>query len=263
MAYWYKQLVNEERNCKYGTFIYHTIPFTYKISFLQLNKPKWNYKNFYFSANYDKELNTLKIKCDERFLKYKHILKERIENWIAGYLHFNCDDQVFADHAYTWILGIKYHLILFSLKPQDNKDSHYKIEKDTITIYSKQQQANTKYWLYKIKMDLGTKFFNERVKQLATKINRLDNVKAVTVGEYNSFYGLCSYQGIENNIPKYELKFSIKVLSAYPELLDSLIYHELAHIDQMNHKKDFYDLCHKYCENYTQKISKIDNFFEW
>ena len=62
------------------------------------------------------------------------------------------------------------------------------------------------------------------------------NIKAVKTGAFKSYWGSCS-AGI--------IKLNERLVLSPPNTIDSIIYHELAHILVPNHSKDFYTVLEK------------------
>ncbi len=88
-----------------------------------------------------------------------------------------------------------------------------------------------------------TPFIEERVSQInATSFNF--TYGKVDVKLVHSKWGHCSY--------KNDLLFNIKLLNAPLEVLDYVIYHELAHIKEKNHSRRFWDLVRMHCPNYKE-----------
>ncbi len=77
------------------------------------------------------------------------------------------------------------------------------------------------------------------VYKLAKELNL--NVKNVRVGHAKKLYGSYSL----NNIMITE-----RLILAPQSVINSVIYHELAHITHANHSKSFYNLLYKYCPKY-------------
>ena len=53
------------------------------------------------------------------------------------------------------------------------------------------------------------------------------------------------------------INYSTMLIPYSPEIIDSVIIHELAHINVYNHSKDFYDIVYKYCPNYDIYRKKL------
>ncbi len=44
-----------------------------------------------------------------------------------------------------------------------------------------------------------------------------------------------------------------------PDIIDSVIIHELAHHFVFNHSKDFYDVVYRYCPDYKKRVERLKN----
>lgn len=72
----------------------------------------------------------------------------------------------------------------------------------------------------------------------------------VTVRDMNTRFG-------SNSRYTKSLHFALKLVHFAPEIIDSVIIHELAHIPVANHSKDFYNVVYKYCPNYDIYRKKL------
>jgi predicted metal-dependent hydrolase len=60
------------------------------------------------------------------------------------------------------------------------------------------------------------------------------------------------------NIKKtYTITFNLELIHYDPEIIDSVIIHELAHHFEFNHQKNFYKIVYKYCPNYDDLDRKL------
>ena len=60
-----------------------------------------------------------------------------------------------------------------------------------------------------------------------------------------------------NNKPKKTITYSLVLLHYSPEIIDSVIIHELAHCFVYNHGDNFYKVVYKYCPNYDMLRKKL------
>ena len=60
-----------------------------------------------------------------------------------------------------------------------------------------------------------------------------------------------------NNRPKKTITYSLVLLHYSPEIIDSVIIHELAHCFVYNHGDNFYKVVYKYCPNYDMLRKKL------
>lgn len=60
------------------------------------------------------------------------------------------------------------------------------------------------------------------------------------------------------NIKKtHTITFNLELIHYSPEIIDSVIVHELAHHFEFNHQKNFYNIVYKYCPNYDELDKKL------
>lgn len=60
------------------------------------------------------------------------------------------------------------------------------------------------------------------------------------------------------NIKKtHTITFNLELIHYDPEIIDSVIIHELAHHFEFNHQKNFYKIVYKYCPNYDDLDRKL------
>ena len=81
------------------------------------------------------------------------------------------------------------------------------------------------------------KFLIPEGKKLAADINAL--VMGWNVRRIKRALGKCSSKGI--------ISLSPLLIFLPPDLVDFVIYHELAHLSEMNHSQAFHEICNRYC----------------
>ncbi|MCQ2087339.1 MAG: M48 family metallopeptidase [Bacilli bacterium] len=60
-----------------------------------------------------------------------------------------------------------------------------------------------------------------------------------------------------NSRRTYTIAYSFQLVHFSKEIIDSVIYHELAHCKVFNHSKSFYDIVYQYCPNYNELRKKL------
>lgn len=60
-----------------------------------------------------------------------------------------------------------------------------------------------------------------------------------------------------NSKQTHRLSFQLNLVHYSPEIIESVVIHELAHDTYRNHQKEFYDLVYKYCPNYDIVQKKL------
>ncbi len=90
--------------------------------------------------------------------------------------------------------------------------------------------------------DEARKVIPERVRFYAPLIGV--NYGRITIRNQRSKWGSCSAAG--------NLNFNCLLMLSPPEVLDSVVIHELCHRLEMNHSERFYALLYKYCPDYDE-----------
>ena len=90
--------------------------------------------------------------------------------------------------------------------------------------------------------DEARKVIPERVRFYAPLIGV--NYGRITIRNQRSKWGSCSAAG--------NLNFNCLLMLSPPEVLDSVVIHELCHRLEMNHSERFYALLYKYCPDYDK-----------
>ena len=92
------------------------------------------------------------------------------------------------------------------------------------------------------------KYMQERTKYFAEQMNAPQYL--VKVRQMRSRYG-------SNNRPKKVITYSLTLLHYSPEIIDSVIVHELAHCFVYNHSDKFYQVVYKHCPEYDVFRKKL------
>lgn len=92
-------------------------------------------------------------------------------------------------------------------------------------------------------------FFEERLRYFEDKMNVTPpyNLK---LRKSTTRYGC--------NIKKtHTITFNLELIHYDPEIIDSVIIHELSHHFEFNHQRNFYNIVYKYCPNYDELDRKL------
>lgn len=100
-------------------------------------------------------------------------------------------------------------------------------------------------------VQFADKYFSERFKQIAYKLKVGENFKQVT-RNVKSVWGSC-------DVKRKIIKLSVRLIAREQKVVDSVIYHEFAHIAVQNHQREFYDLLLTYCPNYFEYQKGLKN----
>ena len=113
-----------------------------------------------------------------------------------------------------------------------------------IIIYLKNINDNQKIrkifltWLQK--KALG--YFNEEIERLSYEFNL--KVKEVKISNAKTLWGTCNNDKI--------IRLNWRLIQAEPKIINYVICHELAHLKEMNHSKNFWLEVEKMCPNYKE-----------
>ena len=212
------------------------------------------------TINYLKQIVTVKYgSCKnfkfkiEKYIFQKKIYKTVIlyapqsfnENTVEAYILKNKDiiyklayhcfypKKTKIPHDKILYLGRLYN---FKLKPEIHNT--YNIDEENLIIYAGKNLLNREN-LIKFYHKQASYIFPARVSMCAEKIKL--NIKAVKTGVFKTYWGSCG-AGI--------IKLNERLVLSPLNTIDSIIYHELAHILVPNHSKEFYTVLEKIYPSY-------------
>jgi len=96
----------------------------------------------------------------------------------------------------------------------------------------------------------ATQYIIKRAQQLATKMAL--NPKTIGLREQSSRWGSCSSRG--------HLSFNWRLVHFSPAIIDYVIIHELAHLQQANHSSKFWQLVKQYDPKYQQHRQELKKY---
>lgn len=92
-----------------------------------------------------------------------------------------------------------------------------------------------------------------RARELAAAVERMP--LGWDVKEARTRLGCCSTKGI--------ITLSPRLIFLPQELADFVIYHELAHLSEMNHSEAFHEICNRYCGGREAELSRRVRAFKF
>lgn len=177
-----------------------------------------------------KNLTNSKI---EEVLKSKEKLLEKKLNKIKA---MNNKFNSIIEYKKILLLGKEYYII-----PTSKVGKGYFTE-DSLLIPNKYFEANkVPFYIKKIVKEIADKIIINRVETLS-KISKKYKYSKIIVGNFKSKWGSCDNLGV--------LKFNWKLIMLNPKIIDFVIYHELTHLIELNHSKNFYINLDNVCENW-------------
>ena len=92
------------------------------------------------------------------------------------------------------------------------------------------------------------------IKNSVEEINKFYNFSynKITVRNQKTRWGSCSSKG--------NLNFNYRICLLNKDLMDYIITHELCHLEQMNHSKNFWDLVQKKIPLYKEKRKSLKRY---
>jgi len=108
---------------------------------------------------------------------------------------------------------------------------------------------------YSVQKELIVKIINKTLKNIAQSVitNRtkeiiksynISQVKKISIGNFKSKWGSCDSEC--------HIKFNWKIIMLEPKLIDFIIYHELSHLKELNHSKNFYIVLSNFLPNHKK-----------
>ena len=172
---------------------------------------------------------------------------QKKQKWIKQRAILNFEEQKlrnrkFIDNEKFYFRGNQYHLSLIFGKKEDVRivDGRLLVTcKDDRSIHSKN-----------VKSLIEDFYFNEAAKMLNTRTNEFAKKMKVqptgiTVRNYVSKWGSCT--------SKNKISYNWRIIMAPDCIVDYLIIHELCHIIEHNHSKNFWSYVGTYCEDFQKK----------
>ena len=123
------------------------------------------------------------------------------------------------------------------IKIEENTDKYIIQVPDTMDLNTNTAQENLKNICIELFRKEAKLYLPDRVKELAQK--HFISINQIRVKNIRSRWGSCSSKG--------NLNFSIYLMLLPTNLIDYVIYHELAHIRHQNHSKAFWNHLEMLC----------------
>jgi len=191
---------------------------------------KSNIKNIYIKV--DKNSNVTLVSSHKRKKEAIVLLKQK-EKWIKSAIKKNKNriqkDNIYLNNGFIYFFGDKYPLKFI----KSNKDK-MEFDKEKFIYYYKQSNNCQKFIekFYKFEID---KFIKRRVDYFSKKMSLYP--KDIKYRKMKRRLGSCSF---DNN-----LTFNYLIAKLFPSEIDYIIVHELAHIKEKNHSKNFWNIVAK------------------
>ena len=175
---------------------------------------------------------------DRDFLNYD-LLKRFLDDNVFKIEKLN---RKFVDNEKFYFRGNQYRLSLIFGKKEDVRivDGRLLVTcKDDRSIHSKNVKSLIEDWYVRE----SAKILNTRTYEFAKKIKVQPT--GITIKNYVSKWGSCT--------AKNKISYNWRIIMAPDCIVDYLIIHELCHIIEHNHSKNFWNYVGTYCEDFQKK----------
>ena len=174
-------------------------------------------------------------------------LIQRKQSWIKKRAILNVEEgklrnRKFIDNEKFYFKGNEYRLsLIFGGKEEVKISEGFLIVtcKDDRAMGSKEVKTFIEDWYVRE----STKILNTRTYEFAKKMKV--EPSAITVKNYASKWGSCTASN--------KISYNWRIIMAPDCIVDYLIIHELCHIIEHNHSKNFWYQVGKYCEDFKKK----------
>lgn len=198
------------------------------------------------------------------------------ENWIIKHLTANEESRkknahlVFKDGAGITVLGLPKTVRILPTRKKKSyvkearalkfKDDFAYYDNHEILIYcvakapdalndTPETLKEAKLTLEKHLRKVAKTHFQKRTAEIAAEMDL--TYKRISIKAQKSRWGSCSRDK--------NLNFNWRLILTTPEILDSIIIHELAHLKHLNHGKRFYELVEKHCPDHKKYSHRLKN----
>lgn len=191
---------------------------------------------------------TLNVFCPKNITnaKINEILKSKerlLEKKLNKILTTNNKYENVINLTQVLLLGKKYFVV-----PTEKVGKSYFTE-DSLLIPKKYYEANKiAFYIKKILKELASNIITNRVEQLA-KISKKYSYSKIQIGNFRSKWGSCDSSNL--------LKFNWKLVMLSPKVIDFVIYHELTHLIELNHSRNFYINLENVCPDWKESRKKL------
>ena len=145
----------------------------------------------------------------------------------------------------TLLFGKEYYII-----PTEKVNKFFFTE-DSLLIPKKHMElSKIKYYIKKNFKEIAKKVIIKRVVELYKLNNiKIKNYNNISIGNFKRKWGSCDNLG--------NIKLNWKLVMLEPQIIDFVIHHELIHLIELNHSKNFYNLLQKSCPEWKIYRNKL------
>lgn len=213
--------------------------------------------------------------CADGCIVYK-IIRKQIRN---AYLHYDPKDNIFYVSCSKWFstkqidefVKANYKKLIDRYKQHEQledyqlfgnpltinyiNDKHNRCElnNNTLTVYCKNKESSKKL-IRQYLLPLATNYLVQRTKQLLAAVDL--SVDKITVKWFGNRWG---HYSKKNNL----IALNAQLIKFDKEVIDSVIWHEIAHITHFNHSPSFHRLLNEYCPSNKELNKKLNHYFDF
>ncbi len=191
-------------------------------------------------------------KIDDILSKKENLINKKIKN-----IQYNNNEfKDIIQFKKALLLGKEYYIV------PTEKVNKFFITDDSLLIPKKYiELSKIKFYLKKSFKEIAKKVIIKRVIELYNLNNiKIKKYNNIIIGDFKRKWGSCDNLG--------NIKLNWKLIMLKPKIIDFVINHELIHLIELNHSKNFYNLLQKVApeckkqRNELKKMSFILNIYD-
>ena len=156
--------------------------------------------------------------------------------------------DTFRNHSVIYVWGVPHELVLV----EHSGNSKIIVSGNIIKMYSRPNSPKSKKqeildrWRRRVLKEAAPEIINKWEMRIGVKVNKL------YIRKMKSHWGSCNYE-------KQTLRLNSELTKRSPECLEYVIVHEMLHIIEKGHNRDFYNLLGKYIPDWKVIRKKMNN----
>lgn len=181
-------------------------------------------------------------KIEEIIKEKENLLNKKLNQVLAQ----KTKNQDLLEYKKVLLLGKKYFIVPTT-----------KVEKvffsgDMFLVPKKYIDANKiSFFIKKTIKNLAEKIISNRIKELIEQKNIKYKYSKILFGNFKSKWGSCDSNGV--------IKFNWRLVMLESSIIDFVILHEISHLKELNHSKQFYKELDFFCPNWKCERKKLKN----
>lgn len=156
----------------------------------------------------------------------------------------NIKNQDFFSYKKVFVLGKEYFIV-----PTAKVEKIF-FSEDMFLVPKKYYDTNkVSFFIKKTLKNLAEKIILNRLTELIDQKNIKFKYSKISFGNFKSKWGSCDNNGV--------IKFNWRLIMLETSIIDFVILHELSHLKELNHSKQFYNILSKLCHNWKNERKKL------